>query len=61
MYDVMVYDEDIGQFVPMKVGGKRQSYKSWAEASDAAWVFTLRNPARSYKVEYRTARRKVKR
>lgn len=54
MYDVMRYDEDAGQFVPMQ----GQSYKSWAEASDAAWALTLRNPQVSYKVEYRTVRKR---
>lgn len=59
MYDVMVYDEEVGQFVPAKdTRGKRIAFSSWSEASDAVYAFTLRNPQRMYKTQFRTVRRK---
>lgn len=59
MYDVVVYDEDVGQFVPVRnPQGKALSYESWSGASDVAFGLTLRDPSKAYKVEYRTVRRK---
>ena len=60
MYDVVVYDEGVHQFVPVRDGkGKRISFDSWADASDFAIAARLAEHG-EYKVEYRTIRTRRK-
>lgn len=66
MYDVLVYDEEHGQYVPAKdtLTGRRVSCESWAEAAEKVFQFTRDDPSKQsdYKVHFRTVRRgKVRR
>lgn len=54
MYDVLVYDKELGQFRPVSKWG----YKTWNEAASAMVNFSMENPDEQYKVEYRRMRRR---
>jgi hypothetical protein len=57
MYDVMVYDERLGQFIPVKnENGKVHSYENWTDAADKVMALHRESPGHQYKTEYRTTK-----
>lgn len=55
MYAVMVYDESIDDFRPMKTEfGTRLEFEDWSEASGAIADLRRTHPGEQYKVWYRT-------
>jgi|WetSurMetagenome_2_1015567.scaffolds.fasta_scaffold1284150_2 hypothetical protein len=57
MYDVMVYDERLGQFIPVKnEHGKAYSYESWNDAAEHVYALNESSNGNIYKTEYRTTK-----
>ncbi len=58
MYDIVRYDEQYGQFVPVIREGKSLSFEDYEGAAKALLEVFREAPQDQYKVEYRTIRRK---
>lgn len=58
MYDIVRYDDQYGQFVPVLRDGKALSYDSYESAAAGLLEVFRESPEFQYKVEYRTVRRR---
>lgn len=61
MYDIVRYDNQYGQFVPVIRDGRTLSYESYEDAAQGLLEVFRESPEQQYKVEYRTIRRRRQR
>jgi hypothetical protein len=57
MYEVLVYNEDYGSFIPARgPDNKTYRFQSWEDAESVRVELRSLNPGSQYKVEYGTVR-----
>jgi hypothetical protein len=61
MYEVWVYDEVYGQFIPYRPDGKRVEFEGWNEAQTEAERLTTLHLDKQFKVQYGSSVRRKRR